>query len=188
MFDRYQPVELPTRDDPDSVRSRGKPDPRLKADEVVLGVWTGKTARAYPLSVLERQGILKEQQGEPVVVLWEPRTRTATAYRPIASQPRTFKGPRPDATGVSPPDEGVPVPPDAPIVPPRKLSLDLATKPGAGRFVDMETGSVWDIAGRCVEGKLKGWTLEWADSVQVKWFAWAAEYPQTTVFPAEKSD
>jgi hypothetical protein len=24
--------------------------------------------------------------------------------------------------------------------------------------------------------------LVWMDSVQVKWFAWAAEYPETTIF------
>jgi hypothetical protein len=28
---------------------------------------------------------------------------------------------------------------------------------------------------------LKGWTLEWLDGVQVKWFAWAAEYPKTDI-------
>src|SRR5262249_16643853 len=35
---------------------------------------------------------------------------------------------------------------------------------------------------RAVEGKLKGHTLTWADSVQVKWFAWAAEYPTGTLY------
>ena len=36
-----------------------------------------------------------------------------------------------------------------------------------------------DVAGRCVEGKLKGWTLRPTDAVKVKWFAWAAENPTT---------
>jgi hypothetical protein len=35
--------------------------------------------------------------------------------------------------------------------------------------------------GRAVEGELKGWTLDWVDSVQVKWFAWASEYPRTSI-------
>jgi hypothetical protein len=48
--------------------------------------------------------------------------------------------------------------------------------------VDKETGSRWDIAGRGVEGELKGWTLAWLESTQVKWFAWAAEYPETTIY------
>src|SRR5205814_2930421 len=122
--------------------------------------------------------------GEPVVVLREPRTRTAAAYRPVASQPRKYKAPRPDAAGVSPPDEGEPVPPGTPAVPPRALTL--AAGPAPGRFRDADTHSLWDVTGRCVEGELKGWTLEWLDGVPVKWFAWAAEYPQTTVYAAEK--
>jgi hypothetical protein len=187
MFDKYKPVDPPAKEEPDAVKSRGKPDPRLKAQEVVLGVWTGKTARTYPVAALEGKGLIKDEvEGGQLVVLWEPKTRTAAAYRPVASQPRKYKAPQPDATGVSPPDEGVLVPADAPVEAPRKLTLDLATKPTAGRFLDAETGSSWDVAGRCVEGKLKGWTLEWVDSVQVKWFAWAAEYPATTVYSAEQ--
>jgi hypothetical protein len=66
--------------------------------------------------------------------------------------------------------------------------VTLAPAGVAGRFRDAETKSVWDVAGRCVEGDLKGYTLEWVDSVQVKWFAWAAEYPATTVAAADKAD
>jgi hypothetical protein len=108
----------------------------------------------------------------------------------VASQPRKFKAPQPDATGVSRPDEGVPVPPGTDVVPPRTVTLEPTPTPASGRFRDKETQSLWDVAGRCVEGELKGWTLEWVDSVQVKWFAWAAEYPGTTVFadPAPAPD
>jgi hypothetical protein len=183
MFDKYQPVELPTGENPESVKSRGKADPRLPADEEVLGVWTGKMARAYPIAGLERAGIVKESlDGEPLVVLWEPKTRTAAAYRPIASQPRKYKGPEPDESGVSKPDAGVPLPAGTPVVPARKLTLSLAPADSGYRFMDSETKSLWDVAGRCVAGELKGWTLEWVDGVQAKWFAWAAEHPETTVY------
>jgi hypothetical protein len=181
MFDKYQPVELPTKTDADSLKSRGKLDPRLKADEQVLGVWTGDAARAYPLSLLERHPVIAEQVGDKaVVVLWEPKTKTASAYRSVASQPRKFKAPQPDASGVSKPDEGEPIPQGTGVLPSREITLELA--PGApGRFRDTQSRSIWDVAGRCVEGELKGWTLEWVDSVQVKWFAWATEYPRTTL-------
>jgi hypothetical protein len=182
MFDKYQPVELPAAENADSVKSRGKPDPRLPADAVVLGVRAGKTARAYPVTSLERDGFVTDTvDGEPLAVLWEPRTRTAAAYRPVASQPRKYKAPAPDASGVSKPDEGVSVPAGAPAAPPRRLTLSAARQPAVGRWRDAETGSLWDIAGRCVDGELKGWTLDWVDSVQVKWFAWAAEYPHTSI-------
>ncbi len=187
MFDKYRPIDVPPNENADSAKSRGKPDPRLKSGEPVLGVWGGKSARAYPLNVLEKNGIINDElDGQPIAVFWEPRTRTASAYRPITSQPRKYKGPQPNAAGVSPADEGNPLPAGSPIVPPRKLSLAQAAKSGPGRFQDAETHSFWDIAGRCVDGELKGWTLEWADSVQVKWFAWAAEFPETSIYTSEK--
>ena len=126
--------------------------------------------------------------GDPLVVLWEPKTRTASAYRPRASQPRKFKAPEPDTTGASKLDEGIPTPAGTPAVPARKLTLTLAPKDSAGRFRDSETKSLWDVAGRCVDGELKGYTLEWVDSVQVKWFAWAAEYPDGAVYAERKAD
>jgi hypothetical protein len=182
MYDKYKPVDLPTKDDPQAIQSRGQADPRLKADAMVLGLWTGKTARAYPLEIVEKAGLLLDNvDGQSLALMWEPKTRTASAYRPIASQPRSYKAPQPGPDGVSPPDEGTLVPAGAPILQPRKVTLSLATKPGEARFLDTETKSAWDIAGRCVAGELKGWTLEWVDSVQVKWFAWAAEYPNTSI-------
>ncbi len=189
MFDKYKPVEIPTVEDPDSVKSRRKPDSRLKASERVLGVWTGKTTRAYLVETLEKRGVIADDiDQEPIVVFWEPKTRTASAYRPLASQPRKYKAPSPDASGVSKPDEGVPTPVGTPIVAPRKLTLTLALKDSVGRYQDAETKSFWDVAGRCVAGELKDWTLEWVDSVQVNWFAWAAEYPDCSIFAAEKTN
>jgi hypothetical protein len=182
MFDKYQPVALPGQETQDALKSRGKNDPRLNENEPVLGVRSGTAARAYPLRILEKEGIIKDMlAGERVVVLWEPRTRSAAAYRAVASPPRKYRAPEPGADGVSPPDEGVLLA-EGPVPKPRQLTLSLATRPAAGRFVDEETKSGWDVAGRSTEGELKGWTLAWVDSVQVKWFAWSAEHPQTELF------
>jgi hypothetical protein len=49
----------------------------------------------------------------------------------------------------------------------------------AAPFVDQRTGLHEDITGRPIEG---GPRLVWLDSVQVKWFAWAAEYPETSSY------
>jgi hypothetical protein len=106
-------------------------------------------------------------------------TRTAAAYLEEAAPPRKHPAPRPNKDGESPPDKE----PDAPR---RRVTIQMMERPDVAKssapFVDQETGSRWDIAGRAVEGELKGWTLTWLDSVQVKWFAWAAEYPGTTIF------
>jgi hypothetical protein len=46
-------------------------------------------------------------------------------------------------------------------------------------FVDKRLGVHWDITGRPVDGGPK---LVWLDSVQVKWYAWAAEYAETSIY------
>jgi hypothetical protein len=178
MFDKYQPVDLPAAPNKDAQASRGPADKRLPADAAVLGLWTGKSARAYPLDALAKAGLIAEEiDGRKYVVLWQPKTKTASAYVPEATPPRKHPAPKPNADGESPPD------PD-PDTPKKAVTLKRDDKVAAAPFVDQETGSRWDVAGRAVEGELKGYTLTWADSVQVKWFAWAAEYPQTTLYAA----
>jgi hypothetical protein len=173
MFDKYQATELPAELNADARRSRGRTDERLPEDTQVLGVASGTGACAYPLETLAKAGFIQENQN--CVVLWHGPTRTATAYVPEAIPPRKYPAPRPDKDGVSPPAPE----PDRPA---RPLTLVRDAQEAAAPFVDKETGSRWDIAGRAVAGELKGWTLRWLDSTQVKWYAWAAEYPQTTIY------
>lgn len=182
MLPNFQPLELPTETNEDSRKSRGPSDNRLAADELVLGIWTGKSAKAYPVSWIGMCGFAMDVvDGEPIALLWEPITKTAAAYRPVAHQPRKFRGPQPDAKGISPPDEGTLLPDGAKPLPPRNLTLRQAESSSGNQVIDKETGSRWDIAGRATEGELKSWTLTWIDSIQVKWFAWAAEHPDTDI-------
>jgi RNA polymerase sigma factor (sigma-70 family) len=156
MFDRYQPVELPTEVNEDSRKSRGPADRRLPADTMVLGVWDGIQARAYPLDVLEKAGVLYDNvKDQARVVFWYGPTRTAAAYRPAVF----VNGRSPGYIG-----DGI-------------FTVDPAG--GAAPFVDRRTGGHWDITGRGIGG---GPMLAWLDSVQVKWFAWAAEYPETSIY------
>src|SRR5882757_3515689 len=54
--------------------------------------------RLKSIPALERNGIVIDQvDDEPLLVLWEPKTRSAAAHRPLASQPRKYNGPEPDA-------------------------------------------------------------------------------------------
>jgi len=162
MFEKYQPVELPSTPHPDSIKSRGPVDSRLPAETLVLGVAVDKQSKAYPLDAIAKPGLLRDElDGKSVVILWHEPTRCAVAYEPLASPPK--KGPAP-----------------------RPLTIERAVQDGKSDlrapFIDKESGSRWDIAGRAVDGELKGWTLEWLDGTQVKWFAWAAEHPTTALF------
>jgi len=143
MFEQYKPVELPTELNEDSVKSRGPADKRLPADTPVLGVWDGKQARAYPLDVLKKAGVVHEPGR---VVFWYEPTRTAAAYRLPTFGDWTF-------------------------------SIDA--KDQAAPFVDKRTEGRWDITGRGIGG---GPMLPWLDAIEVKWLAWAAEYPGTSIY------
>jgi hypothetical protein len=158
MFDKYKPMDLPTRPSEGSQKSRGKADPRLPEGEMVLGVVDGEQARAYRLKDLEKTGLIEETVGGAKrVVLWYGPTKTAAAYLPIADPTKKDAGPA------------------------RPVTLTVQDRDAAAPFVD-KTGSRWDIAGRAVAGELKGQTLRWLDGTQVRWAAWAAEYPQTTIY------
>jgi hypothetical protein len=152
MFDKYQAVAPHAQPAEGSLKSRAAVDKRLPADALVLGVWDGKDARAYVLPGKLRDWTHLEGDR---VILWDGATQTAAAYRLVASPPAKAPGKA------------------------RRVTLETSAA-GAG-WKDRETGSQWDIAGRAVSGELKGWTLEWLDGTQVRWFAWAAEYPTTTI-------
>lgn len=160
MFDKYQPLALSRTVNQDSQNSRGAADKRLPSDEKVLGVYEDGKARAYPLDLLAKAGMIQETgDGHSRVVLWYAPTKTAAAYRPVASPPGKDKKAEP-----------------------REVMLEKNSTDPKAPFIDKETGSRWDLAGRAVEGELKGWTLQWLDGAEVKWFAWAAEYPETTIY------
>jgi hypothetical protein len=164
MFDKYQPTELPPKETDASLQSRGPVDPRLPSDEIILGVTNDDKGRAYRLDDLGKLGIIHDKVGEQdCVVLWNAPTKTAAAYEPIAHSGDGKQGPK-------------------------SVTLSLAAIGSAAPYIDKETGSHWDVAGRATDGELKGWTLKWLDGTQVKWFAWAAEYPMTSIYHAsEKS-
>ena len=74
----------------------------------------------------------------------------------------------------------------SPHVENRRLTFFADREPETAPFKDKETGSRWTLAGRAVDGPLKGKELDWINSVQCRWYAWAAEYPSAKVFGAGK--
>jgi hypothetical protein len=55
------------------------------------------------------------------------------------------------------------------------------SSPETAPFKDKQTGTRWTLAGRGVDGPLRGKELQWVDSIQCKWYAWTAEYPKTEI-------
>jgi hypothetical protein len=155
MYDKYKPLDPPASPNRESVSTRGPADPRLAPDTEVLGVWDGKNARAYPIDALAKAGVIHDQiDGSlPQIVFWYAATKTAAAYH----QPWGTSGIKGDAGWI--------------------FSVDPLVE--AAPFVDQRVKLHWDITGRADGGGPK---LIWMDGVQVKWFAWAAEHPATSVY------
>ncbi len=153
MFEKYQPIELSHQDNPDSKSTREPADSRLPAEADVLGVTVGGTHKAYPLASLPKEGgiIRDELAGQEIVILWQPSTRTASAYAPRLDESDSAHG----------------------------INLEFDVAEPSAPFVNRETGSRFGVEGRAVSGPLKGQALKWIDSVQCRWFAWSSEYPET---------
>ena len=172
MFDKYKAVEADAKPNADSAKSRpAKTDDRLKADQLVLGVRIGDKTRAYPVTDRSDASEVYELGGQKFGIFFG-----GAAYSLVASQPRKWKAPNPDKSGVSPADKGEPLP-DGKALPPEEVAFE--NSPAGIRSRDGKT--FWGLDGRGSEGKLQGWTLEPVESVVCKWFAWSAEYPDTEV-------
>lgn len=156
MYEKYQPIELPTAPQADSQASRQPADPRWPERAEVIGLSLGDASRAYRIDDLKQAGgVLRDTfRGLDLVVLYQANTNTAAIY----------------GTNVEGTDPA--------------RTVDLAADPfgDSTDFIDRASGSRFDIAGRAVAGTLQGKTLRWLPSVQCFWFAWAAEYPQTEIY------
>ncbi|HEV3343689.1 MAG TPA: DUF3179 domain-containing (seleno)protein [Pirellulales bacterium] len=158
MFEKYQPRGLPAGDNADSLGTRLQSDPRgVDGRTRVIGLSLGNRAKAWPLAALEAAGGIVEDElaGEKLLVLWYPATQTAAIYSPTIE--------------------------DTAEATPQTVRLVADGADERAPFRDRETGSHWGIEGRAVDGPLKGKTLRWLPAVQCRWFAWAAEYPETAL-------
>ncbi len=141
----------------------GEIDPRLPAMERVVALRDGDRSLAIPLSALSEQRVIEvEFAGVPVAVLWAPGAASALG-----------EGWIPDAHDVG--SVGV-----------FRAELDGRRLTFAARedgtFVDAETGTVWSVAGRALEGPNAGAQLEVYEHQLPFWFAWAAFFPDVEVW------
>ncbi|MBE7469968.1 MAG: DUF3179 domain-containing protein [Anaerolineales bacterium] len=140
----------------------GVPDPRLPATERVLGVFSGKNATAYPLSVIAEKGVIEDTfEGQKIIIFYEPGQVSALDQGEIAESKEVGS-----AAMFSPEVDG--------------QALTFSYKDGV--ITDNETGSEWDVFGRAIKGELAGKQLQPVLSHVQFWFAWAAFRPDTTVY------
>jgi len=122
-----------------------------------LGVLCGVEERFYELSELDRMPIVQERVGDvPVVVVYQPKSRTAVAWE------RTLEGKVLDFRRAEDAENGLP------------------------RIEETgEKASVFDaVTGACVSGPLQGRSLKPVVGCWWEVFAWTAHHPHGTMFRA----
>ncbi|MGB0387659.1 MAG: DUF3179 domain-containing (seleno)protein [Ardenticatenaceae bacterium] len=141
---------------------QGTPDERLPALERVVGLIIGDSAVAYPFSSLSQAGVVNDElNGQPVAVFYSPDTVSALDASVI-------KDARSIGSAVS----------YNPIVDGQPLTFELRD----GHITDTKTGSQWDATGRATNGPLAGTQLDVLPHANHFWFAFAAFYPNVTVW------
>lgn len=143
----------------------GVVDGRLAPKERVVTLDLGGSQVAVPYSLLEANGVA-EIAGDsgPVVVFWEPGTRSALDAAAIDA------GRDVGSTGVF-----------VPVADGRALTFSRSGGRD-GRITDRETGSTWSVSGLATEGPLAGTSLEPVVHGDHFWFAWAAFQPDTRIW------
>jgi hypothetical protein len=128
----------------------------------VLGFELAGENRAYTLDRLIAERVINDTlEGIPVAVFWKAGTASAVDARTIQ------QGRDVGTTGVF-----------------QRMMGDqvLTFEPGVqGGFVDMESGSTWDILGLATAGPLTGTQLVPVPHHDTFWFAWAAFVPEGTI-------
>lgn len=160
LFDgkKYATASIPTAISDQARNTIGEVDPRLPAEDMVMGVEGEKESLAVSLDGLGERACFRDRiDGRDVAILWYGPTNTAVAFfTELDGQSLTLYA--------------------------DKISPETAP------FKDKETGSRWTLAGRAVDGPLRSKELTWAPSVHCRWYAWSHEYPQTRLHEPSDSD
>jgi hypothetical protein len=158
LFDgsKYAVSALPTKMNPDAEKSIGTVDQRLAAGRLVHGIEVGDRTKAYALPPDKERACFTDRVDDKDLAIF-------------------WYGPTKSSVAFEAALDG------------RKLTFYAdEISPETAPFKDKETGTRWSLAGRGIDGPLRGKELTWVPGVQAKWYAWSGEYPQTGVYEAGK--
>lgn len=145
--------------DPDEI------DPRLPPMERVIDIRSQGEFKIYPLSTLASMGVLNDTFNSKPVVFFHRKGIVSVLDEKVISQSNDIG----TVTVFSAMLEGE----------------ILSFKKVNGSFMDTYTGSVWDITGRCIRGKLIGKQLTIEPHGIHFAFAWLAFHPESKIYEPE---
>ncbi len=150
--DKYQVTPLPTKMSDEAQQTMGTVDSRLPPLSNVLGVEIADQKKTYSIDELSSRACFNDSVGGQDIAVFWYK-----ATKTAVAWNRTLDG--------------------------QTLTF-YADKisPETAPIKDRETGTRWTLAGRGIDGPLRGKELKWVPSVQCRWYAWAAEYPETAIY------
>lgn len=141
---------------------RGDVDERATVKQRVVGVELDGAAVAFPLDQIregEAHATMATVGDTPIVIFWLAGQNSAL------EDADTSKGRDVGSVGVF------------------RVDGDISTfRADGSAFVDLSTGSEWDITGRAISGPLAGERLTVVPHLDTFWFAWSTYQPETTLF------
>jgi len=141
----------------------GPSDDRLPPKEKVVAVSVGDTHKGYPHSLTSEKRVIHDTMADrPLVVFHAPGAVSALDARQISASKED------GTTGVF-----------SRRVDDRTLRFQYD---GEGRFKDTQTGSVWTVTGKAIEGPLKGTQLDPISHGNYFAFSWFAFRPDATLY------
>lgn len=153
LFDgkKYDVTPLPKGLSDEAQQTMGKVDARLPPTAYVLGVEVDGVTKAWPLDADAERECFNDQLSELPLTVF-------------------WYGPTRTAVSFSRELDG------------RTLTFYAdSISPETAPFKDRETGTRWTVAGRGIDGPLRGKELTWVNSIQCRWYAWAAENQGTLI-------
>ena len=159
LFDgkKYPTAELPSEVSPDALASIGNVDGRMEKFAMVLGVEGAAEQLSFSLEGLADRNCRMDSVDGKSVAVF-------------------WYGPTKSAVAFWAELDG------------QKLTFYAdGISPETAPFKDRETGTRWTLAGRAIDGPLRGKELEWAPSIACRWYAWSHEYPQTRIYAQDNS-
>jgi Protein of unknown function (DUF3179) len=157
MYDgkKYPLAELPKEIAADAKENMGRVDERLEAMTPVIGIESAQEPLAISLAGLEDRACFRDKVDDRSIAVF-------------------WYGPTQSSVAFESSVDG------------KQLTF-YADKisPETAPFKDKETGTRWTLAGRAVDGPLKGKELSWVPSIQCRWYAWSHELPGTRMRKAE---
>ncbi len=139
-----------------------KIDSRLPAMERIVEVRGSDGYKIYPFSSIRDAGIINDHyDGMHLVVFYESETVSILDERDIS-----------DSRAIG----------SAAVFSPVVMDRKLTFVRRKGRITDEETGSVWNMAGICTEGPMKGNQLQVLPHGNHFAFAWLSFYPDSEIY------